>query len=342
VINDTTIPAAMPAAMPVTQHKQLHQKPQEYVNDRKPPVSRTKSTPMDPIRVHFNRAWIATGVLGGLAWLGAVQRYGMPIVAGSAVLGIATLGHMVLGEPLRPQFVQVELCLPRLPVELDGLRIGQISDIHLGLPFSTRNLKWAMAQMQREQPDLIVLTGDQVMRKRAIPELTPLLRNLHAPLGVYAIPGNHDHWEGVQDVEAALELAGIPMLLNEHRKLRWHGKDFWLVGLDDVWDGIMKPAEALDGIPLQGFKVLLGHAPDIADEMANYGFDLQLAGHVHGGHLRLPLLGPFTRPRFGLKYLEGIYQVGNMLLYVSRGLGGAPLRLLCLPEVAILTLRRAG
>jgi predicted MPP superfamily phosphohydrolase len=129
-------------------------------------------------------------------------------------------------------------------------------------------------------------------------------------------------------------------LLNEHRRLTWNGADCWLVGLDDVWDGEMDIKAALRGVPEQGFKLLLGHAPDIADEAARHGFDLQLAGHVHGGHLRLPLLGPFARPRYGVRYLAGIYTVGRMTMYVSRGLGGAPLRLMCPPEAAILTLRR--
>ena len=296
---------------------------------------------MDPVRVHFNRAWLATGLVGGIAGIAALRRFGAPVAYGGAALGLATLGHMMFGEPARPRVERVELRLRNLPPTLDGLRIGQISDIHLGLLHSSQNLNWAIGQMQTERPDLIVLTGDQVMKQPAIPELTPLLRRLDAPLGVYAISGNHDHWEGLRDVQAALTLADIPLLLNEHRRLTWRGAEFWLAGVDDVWDGDMDLERALKGVPQAGFKILLGHAPDIADTAAAYGFDLQLAGHVHGGHLQLPFLGPFTRPRFGVNYLEGAYQVGNMLLYVSRGLGGAPLRLLCPPEINILTLRRA-
>jgi predicted MPP superfamily phosphohydrolase len=296
---------------------------------------------MDPIRVHFNRAWIATGIVGGAAGLAALRYFGSPIAYGGAAFGLAALGHMILGEPARPQLEHVELHVRNLPPALDGLRIGQISDIHLGLLHSVRNLRWAVDQMQQERPDLIVLTGDQVMHKQAIPELTPLLHNLSAPLGVFAISGNHDHWEGIRDLQGALALANIPLLLNEHRRLSWRGADLWLVGVDDVWDGDMDFERALDGVPKDDFKLLLGHAPDIADEAETYGFNLQLAGHVHGGHLQLPLLGAFTRPRFGVNYLEGTYQVGTMTLYVSRGLGGAPLRLLCPPEVTILTLRQA-
>lgn len=317
----------------------LQRRPQAYVKYSPPARSKQKPTPIDPIRVHFNRAWLGSGIVGGVMGLAAIRRFGLPALLGGAGLAAAALGHMVLGEPMRPQIERHTLRFPHLPPQLEGLRIAQISDIHLGMLHTTRNLRWAVEQVARERPDLIVLTGDQVMEKRAIPDLTGLLRPLRAPLGVYAITGNHDHWEGMRDVQNALELAGIPLLLNEHRRLEWNGAHLWLVGVDDIWDGELSFQRALDGVPEQGFKLLLGHVPDMAEEAAAYGFDLQLAGHVHGGHLRLPLLGAFVRPRYGVRYLAGLYQVGGMTMYVSRGLGGAPLRLLCPPEIAILTLR---
>jgi uncharacterized protein len=309
----------------------LRRRPHQYVKYSAPARSKAEPTAVDPIRVHFNRAWLASGVAGGLIGLAAIRRFGLP-----------ALGHMVLGEPTRPQLERVDLWFPQLPPQLDGLRIAQVSDIHLGMLHTHRNLRWAVEQIARERPDLIVLTGDQVMEKHAIPDLTGLLRTLRAPLGVYAISGNHDHWEGLRDVKNALELAGIPLLLNEHRRIEWRGATLWLVGVDDIWDGELDFERALEGVPADGFKLLLGHVPDMAPEAAAHGFDLQLAGHVHGGHLQLPLLGPFVRPRFGVRYLAGLYRVGGMTMYVSRGLGGAPLRLLCPPELTMLTLRRGA
>ena len=314
-------------------------RPGEFVTYRGIVPSRRLPSRMDPVKVEFNRSWFAAGLLGATGAVLALRRFGKPAFMGGAVLGAATLGHMILGEPARPQLERVDLEFATLPAGLNGLRIGQLSDIHLGVPYSQKNLLWALEHMRRERPDLIVLTGDQVMRHTAIPRLTALLRELHAPLGVYAISGNHDHWEGLHDVRAALTLCGIPMLINENRKLRWNNTDFWLVGVDDIWDGVQDFERAIDGIPAHGFKLLLGHSPDIADEAQHYGFALQLAGHAHGGHLRLPWFGPFARPRFGRRYVEGLYQVGSMRLYVSRGLSGAPLRLYNPPEAAILTLR---
>jgi predicted MPP superfamily phosphohydrolase len=154
------------------------------------------------------------------------------------------------------------------------------------------------------------------------------------------VPGNHDYWEGLADIHAALGLAGIPLLLNQNLRLRWKGADFWIVGVDDIWDGRPDFAAARLGIPDDSVSVLLAHSPDMADNAAEHKFTLQLSGHTHGGHLRLPLLGPLARPRFGVRYVMGQYRVGDMALYVSRGIGGAPLRLLCRPVITILTLRR--
>ena len=256
-------------------------RPGEFVTYRGIVPSRRMPSRMDPVKVEFNPSWLVAGVLGATGALVALRRYGKPAFIGGAILGAATLGHMVLGEPARPQLESISLELPTLPAGLSGLRIGQLSDIHLGVPYSEQNLLWALEHMRRERPDLIVLTGDQVMRHTAIPSLTALLRGIQAPLGVYAISGNHDHWEGLHDVRAALKLADIPMLINENRKLCWNNTDFWLVCVDDIWDGVQDFERAVEGIPAPGFKLLLGHSPDIADEAQNYGFALQLAGHAH-------------------------------------------------------------
>ena len=304
------------------------------------PISSKVDNPFDPSRLRLARSWFGLGVgAAALGWLG-LRRYGLPVAAGAGALGLASMAYMVLVEPARPILERVTLRLPALPAELDGLRVGQISDCHLGMPHSPRNLAWAVEQMRRERPDLLALTGDFVSRRAAILEIPTLLRGLSAPLGVYAVPGNHDYWEGIGDVYAALALIGIPLLINEHRRLRRDGADLWLVGLDDPWDGRPDFNVALHGIPRDACTLLLAHSPDIADEAARRGISVQISGHTHGGQLRLPLLGPFALPRHGWRYAIGRYDVRGMALYVSRGLSGKPLRLLCRPEATIFTLRR--
>jgi predicted MPP superfamily phosphohydrolase len=292
------------------------------------------------MRLTYTRSWFRASAAATLVGLLGLHRFGWPLAAGLATAGAASMAYMRRFEPTHPTLERVTLRLPTLPPKLDGLRIGQISDTHLGLPFAADNLRWAVAQMRHEQPDLIGLTGDLAGLRDGIPEIAPLMSKLRAPLGVYAVPGNHDYWEGLADVQAALMLADIPLLMNEHRHLRWNGADFWLAGVDEIWDGSPNFAATLDGVPDGAFKLLLAHSPDIADNATEYGFAVQLSGHTHGGHLRLPLFGPLARPRYGVRYVMGQYQVGTMALYVSRGLGGVPLRLLCRPEATIVTLRR--
>ena len=308
-------------------------------NARIAPVRRPERNPFDRMRITYTRAWFQAGVVAAVVGALGLRRFGWPLAAGLGGLGAASIAYMRRFEPTHPTLERVTLRLPMLPSALDGLRIGQITDTHLGQPFAADNLHWAVEQMRCEQPDLIALTGDLAGLREGIPEIPPLLGQLRAPLGVYAVPGNHDYWEGLADVHAALMLADIPLLMNEHRHLRWNGADLWLAGIDEIWDGSPNLAAALNGVPRDAFTVLLAHSPDIADNAAEYGFAVQLSGHTHGGHLRLPLIGPFARPRYGLRYVMGLYQVGAMTLYVSRGLGGVPLRLLCRPEATILTLR---
>jgi predicted MPP superfamily phosphohydrolase len=305
------------------------------------PTRHERRHPFNTSRVRYGRGWLALGAGAAALSLFGLRRYGRPALAGMGALSLASAAYLALFEPARPTLDRVVLPMKRLPEALEGLRIGQISDTHLGRPHSARNLAWAVERMREERPELIVLTGDFVSSSAAIPQIATLLRGLSAPLGVYAVPGNHDYWEGLADIQAALALHNIPLLFNEQRRLRWNGADLWLVGLDDMWDGRPDFGIALHGVPRGACKLLLAHSPDIADKAAAHGFAAQLSGHTHGGHMRLPLLGPVALPRHGWRYAIGRYTVGDMSLYVSRGLSGNPFRLLCRPEATILTLHSA-
>lgn len=285
-------------------------------------------------------SWLGAGIgLAGLAGL-AVRMGGMPAAAMVSTAGVAVATYATLIEPRTPVLEQVTIRLPHLPPELDGLRIGQLSDLHLGVIYSAENVRRAVQQIVHERPDLIVITGDFVSLKTAIAELPRLLRPLHAPLGVYAITGNHDHWEGVDAILHELEPIGIEFLINENAHLRWRGGELWLAGVDDMWYGSPNLKATLDGIPEHGFTILLAHEPDFADVAAQRNVHVQLSGHTHGGHVHLPMLGSLCLPHYGMNYVSGLMQVGPMQLYISRGLGGMPVRLNCPPEATILTLSR--
>jgi uncharacterized protein len=317
--------------------------PRRAPQTRYVPVARVRirrRRSIEPYRLYLSYAWRASAALGAALGLLGLRRLGWRFGAGAGALGGLVWAYAAFREPARPRLERVELRLPRLPAGLDGLRIGQLTDLHLGFRYAEENARWGVEQMRREAPELVVLTGDFISFQHAIPDVAAVLRDLGAPLGVYAVPGNHDYWEGLADVRNALALCGIPLLINEHRRLTWRGADLWLAGVDDVWDGSVSLADALRGVPEDAFTLLLAHSPDLVSDAAEAGFDVQLSGHTHGGHIRLPLLGPLGMPRFGRRYVMGRYQVGPTSLYVSRGLGGPPLRFLCPPEATIITLRR--
>ncbi|HEY1013039.1 MAG TPA: metallophosphoesterase, partial [Herpetosiphonaceae bacterium] len=226
-----------------------------------------------------------------------------------------------------------------LPAGLDGLRIGQLSDMHFGPWYSRRCLAAALAALRREQPDLIALTGDFIDRVGALPELGRLLAGLSAPLGVWACLGNHDYWSDPGAVARALDELGVRVLVNGHGAVRRGGAALTVAGVADPWFGAPDLAAALAGAP-DAPVVLLAHAPDYADKTGRR-IALQLSGHAHAGHVNLPLLGPLVVPLMGERYRNGLYRAGAGWLYVSRGLGGLPIRLGAPPEAAILTLRRA-
>jgi hypothetical protein len=314
--------------------------------DLKQPPNRRQLALHEWFQFRCSRHWL--GALAGVGTtVGALlalmlrwRRLRLPVGGTLGVALASSTAYVTLVEPRRPVLERVTLRLPNLPASLDGLRIGHLSDFHLGFPFAADNTRWAVAQMEREHPHLIALTGDFVSSERAIAALPDLLRPLTAPLGVYAVAGNHDHFEGIAGVRAALESVGITFLMNESRGLRWNGGELWVVGVDDCWYGKTDLDAALERVPEGAFTLLLAHPPDFADEAATRHIALQLSGHTHGGHLHLPYLGWFCVPFHGIRYISGLEFVQGMQLYVSRGLGGLPLRLNCPPDATLLTLTR--
>jgi predicted MPP superfamily phosphohydrolase len=254
-----------------------------------------------------------------------------------------------------------DVALPRLPTALGGLRIAHLTDFHRSPIVSQEYLARCVAVAMAERPEMIVLTGDFVTkRSRHIAEITPLLARLSAPRGVYAILGNHDAYAGARAVAAAVEAAGVCLLRNRHQRLEINGAGLWIAGIDSPdheqyrlspmrradWAQVYRRFldTALHGVPRDAFCLLLAHSPDVIRDAARLGVDLMLSGHTHGGQVRFPLLGATVVPsRYGHRYAAGLFRVEDTALYVSRGLGTVrcPLRFLCRPELAILTLRRA-
>jgi len=225
------------------------------------------------------------------------------------------------------------------------VRFAHLTDIHLGRLIGLDYVRQAVAMTNDAAPDIIVLTGDFVSRKRTInADYAKVLGRLRAKEGKFAVLGNHDHWADAPGLVSVLASAGISTLTNAHRLLRRDGQDLCLAGVDDLWAGRPDLEQALAGVDSDVPRILLCHNPDYAEKMASRPrVDLMLAGHTHGGQVRLPLLGQTRLPIRWRKYAAGLATGPQCPVYTCRGLGmvGVPIRLNCRPELAIVTLRRA-
>ncbi|MCY3944820.1 MAG: metallophosphoesterase [Anaerolineaceae bacterium] len=243
-------------------------------------------------------------------------------------------------EPRWLQVKRVPLRLPQLPQAFDGLRIAQISDLHLGGWLRPARLQAWLTRVNALQPDLVLISGDFVEEtaREGTEELLATLRSLQAP--VLAVPGNHDHRRGVERVCQALTANGIRVLRNEVYTLQRGDAQLHVAGLGDQAWGDDDLDALLERLPPAGPAILLAHEPDVADLAGpTERFALQLSGHTHGGQVRPPLLErPLILPAWGQHYTGGLARVGAMQVYTNRGLGMIRpwFRFNCRPELTLL------
>lgn len=228
-----------------------------------------------------------------------------------------------------------------------GLRIVHLSDFHRSKIVPDSYLRECISKANELKPDLILMTGDYIMGKEKwANSLGDLLEPLRANLGVYATLGNHDggKWAAAYGgilktsvVKDELEKAGIRVLVNESVEVNYHGKRITLVGLGDLWAGQFDLPLGFQGVETSQFTIALSHNPDTIEELQNYPADLIFCGHTHGGQVRIPFWGPPILPIEDKQYAAGIYQVGEQVAYVNRGVGLLKrIRFNCRPEIACI------
>jgi uncharacterized protein len=290
---------------------------------------------------------------------------------GAFLLGSAGLGAYASAFEAgsRLELTSYDVSPPKWPADLP-LKIAVIADIHACEPWMPAERIATIVDLANAQkPDLTVLLGDFVGKQHFVSRYLPpgawaeQLARLQAPLGVYAILGNHDWWSAAlptdppdqsQSIRKALEGAKIPVLENEAIQLRLSGRPFWLVGLGDQmafgWRRhVMRGNDNLHGALRQinddAPAILLAHEPFIFPKVPER-IALTLCGHTHGGQINLPLIGaPFAPTVRGVKpYVYGLYAEGSRQLIVSGGLGTShlPVRFMRPPEVVSVTLGSAG
>jgi predicted MPP superfamily phosphohydrolase len=297
---------------------------------------------------------------GAFALFAPLSRLSAPLgeavlVAGGAAAVAIGFGSMFWGWLVGQRRVEVEridLPLRGLPDPLAGLRIAHITYLHIGMQMRAPLLRELLSRVNALEPDLIVITGDVFdFDPRYIDEGAAELAALSAPLGVFAVLGNHDAYTGSDAVAKALaERAGIRVLRDEWTRVEFEGASLALVGVEDPgrgWnerdsehDELARLAhETPDGLP----RLLLIHRPSWFAQAARLGFPVALAGHTHGGQIALPHPGHHHNvSRLISRWTRGLFRddATGALLYVNRGLGvaGPPVRLNCAREIALLRL----
>lgn len=271
------------------------------------------------------------------------RRSLVAIVMGLVALVYWRLRHF---NPYRPMLERIELPLPPGNEPLDGMRIAFVTDTHVGPFISTRDLRRGLALLDREPVELVLLGGDYVSESNLYAAgmasaLTALV--VRAPLGAFAVMGNHDLPLGVDRVRTELERVGVRVLRNESVILARGGRHLAIAGIDDTIVGRANAALAFAGIPAGAPVLALWHEADFAEEAARLGAFAQLSGHTHGGQVRLPWVGSIWLPPDGQRRDMGFFDVDGMPVYLSRGLGvyRPPVRWRCPPEVTLITLKSA-
>ncbi len=282
----------------------------------------------------------------------------------TAAIPFGTLSFGMLSGAYDYRLHKVTVKLPHLPQAFDGLRIGQISDIHAGTLFNKTAVTGGVDLLMSQKPDLLFFTGDLVNHQTdEVEEYLAIFSRLKAPLGVYSVTGNHDYgnyrsWpsqaakrKNFEDLLTAHRIMGFDLLMNEHRMIEVDGERLAIIGVEN-WGmgrftkyGKLEAAWAgTDGAPV---KLLLSHDPSHWDAIIRPDFsdiDITFSGHTHGfqfgvewGSLR------WSPSQYVYKQWAGLYRQGSQYLYVNRGFGsiGYPGRIGILPELTVIELKRA-
>lgn len=265
--------------------------------------------------------------------------------------GIFLSGGLGYRQSQNLERISIDVPIPNLPNPVSNFTIGILSDFHAGVWGNSKIIGEAIDLMQEAKPDIICLLGDYV--DGALSHDSSAIQNslfifdelarLSAPLGIFAVLGNHDHWINAEVVTQLLEKINITVLDNQNIQLP---NGLFLAGVDDYWEGPDKLQDALRGLEQDQPTILLSHNPDINQNLVKTdSVNLVLSGHTHGGQIRVPFCNwapwvpcsPRYRGPAGL-----LWESKQRATFISKGVGSflLPLRLFCPPDIAILKLTK--
>ncbi len=242
-------------------------------------------------------------------------------------------------ESFRLRLREWDVAIPGLPEPLDGLRLVQLTDLHIAPCFRPAFFERVVDACREWEADLVVVTGDIVEDDASIAWIEPLLAPLEARLGKLAILGNHDEDHQPAAIVGELARAGFETLEGRWTTLDADGATIAIGGTSAPWG----PDVDSSAIPPADFRILLSHSPDRFYQAARWGVNLMLSGHNHGGQIRLPLVGAVFMPSiYSRRFDRGFFRRGRTLMYASDGIAGKhPVRYGCPPEVTRFALRPA-
>ena len=232
--------------------------------------------------------------------------------------------------------------VPNLPHSFQDFTMVHLTDLHYGFLVPEAVIRWVVKKANALPKDIIVCTGDYVHENDTtgqIDQVWPMLARLSAPLGVYSVLGNHDHWADTERSLYWLQESG-QNLRHKVTPLERNGERIWLGGTGDYWEDELLIDATFQGVPKGECKILLAHNPDTTDTVFDTRIDLLISGHTHGGQVRIPFIGAPVLPVNNKNYDSGYIRTDKTALFISRGIGWAhlPVRFNCPPEIAVLHL----
>ncbi|MDR6241505.1 metallophosphoesterase [Aureibacter tunicatorum] len=245
-----------------------------------------------------------------------------------------------------PPFKYIDVKIDNLPIELEGVTIAQLTDLHIAYPCQTDWLRDVVEKVNSANPDLVVITGDVADQKASrIEKEIGSLANIKAKYGKYFVTGNHEYYHDHEGWIQKMEELDFTVLMNDYDIVEHKSKSIIVAGVPDYeqsakHDQYSDPEMAMEGAPSADVKILLAHQPQNIYEASMAGYDLQLSGHTHGGQF-FPwnlIIG------MAQEFLHGLHTYQNTQLYVSRGTGywGPPIRLSAPSEITLIRLSKSN
>ncbi len=261
------------------------------------------------------------------------------------VIGILAVCYARYIEPQMLKVRDVNVSSSHLTDKAEGVKIAVFGDTHFSDYYSTEDFNKVVDAIRENQPDIVVFSGDLIDHFNIYAEdvslISEILSEIQAPLGKFAIFGNHDYGGGAEnEYESIMESGGFTVLKNEYYAIP--ELDIAMIGIDDVIIGYGDPSIASWGRP-DYFNIVLSHAPDVIDDVLDYNVDLMISGHTHGRQINVKFFDDYILPPYGKKYVSGLYAFDNerrsqLLVNCGIGMTKLPYRFMSPPELTIITL----